>query len=143
MLAGWGRRAGQAFADGLVLLIPCFFVYSLFYELDGVTIGLAMALVAVGGYMVRLWTTSGGQTVGNRVAITRVRDAATGKQITPLQAFKRWAFVAVYCLIILGPSPYAAIVFYLIVLADCLYPLFDRRNQTLHDKFAGTIVVVA
>jgi uncharacterized RDD family membrane protein YckC len=31
----------------------------------------------------------------------------------------------------------------LVLLADCLYPLYDQRNQTLHDKFAGTIVVVA
>jgi uncharacterized RDD family membrane protein YckC len=30
-----------------------------------------------------------------------------------------------------------------IVLADVFYPLYDPRNQTLHDKFANTIVVVA
>jgi uncharacterized RDD family membrane protein YckC len=29
------------------------------------------------------------------------------------------------------------------VLTDCLFPLYDPRNQTLHDKFAGTLVVVA
>jgi uncharacterized RDD family membrane protein YckC len=42
-----------------------------------------------------------------------------------------------------GPSPYVPILFYLAVLIDCLYPLYDKRNQTLHDKFAGTIVVIA
>ncbi|MGA7834548.1 MAG: RDD family protein [Acidimicrobiales bacterium] len=143
MLAGWGRRAGQAFADGLVLVIPCWFVYSLFVELDGPTIGVAMMLVAAGAYLVRLWTASGGQTVGNRVAVTRVRSAATGHTITFAQAFRRWAFVAVYCALTLAPAPFGGIIFYVMLLADCLYPLLDSRNQTLHDKFAGTIVVVA
>jgi uncharacterized RDD family membrane protein YckC len=27
--------------------------------------------------------------------------------------------------------------------ADDLYPLFNARNQTLHDRFANTIVVMA
>ncbi len=143
MLAGWGRRAGQVFADVLVLVIPFWFVYSLFYELDGTVIGVAMALVAAGAYLVRLWTSKGGQTVGNRVAATRVRDAATGQRITFVKGFKRWAFVAVYCAITLAPAPAGNIVFIVALVTDCLYPLFDARKLTLHDKFAGTIVVVA
>jgi uncharacterized RDD family membrane protein YckC len=143
MLAGWGRRVGQAFADGLVLVIPCWFVYSLFFELDGGVIAVAMTLVAAGAYLVRFWTSNGGQTVGNRVAVTRVRDAATGQRITFVQGFKRWAFVALYCAFTLVARPAGGIIFYVMLAADCLYPLLSARNQTLHDKFAGTIVVIA
>jgi uncharacterized RDD family membrane protein YckC len=77
------------------------------------------------------------------VAITRVRDAATGHRLVGLQAFKRWLFVALYLAIGLIPGVIPAIVFLVIVLADILYPLYDPRNQTLHDKFANTLVVVA
>ena len=143
MLAGWGRRAGQVVADWLVLVIPGYFIFSLFYELDGLAIGVAMTLVGIGAYFVPLWTSTRGQSLGNRVTVTRVRDAASGQRINFIQAFKRWAFVAVYVAFRFGPSPYVPILFYLAVLIDCLYPLYDKRNQTLHDKFAGTIVVIA
>jgi uncharacterized RDD family membrane protein YckC len=143
MLAGWGRRAGQAFSDLLIFVIPGYFIFSLFYELDGTTIGVAMTLVGIGAYFVPMWTGARGQSIGNRVAVTRVRDAVTGQQISFLQAFKRWAFVSVYVAFRFGPSPYVPILFYVLLLADCLYPLYDKRNQTLHDKFAGTIVVIA
>jgi uncharacterized RDD family membrane protein YckC len=143
MLAGWGRRAGGTFADGIVMFLPALLVYSIFAELDGYTIGSLCTIVAAGAYLVPMWTSPGGQSVGNRVAITRVRDAATGKRLAGLQAFKRWVFVAIYLAIGLIPGVIPAIVFVVILLADILYPLYDPRNQTLHDKFAGTLVVVA
>src|SRR5580692_714458 len=77
MLAGWGRRVGQVVADWLVLVIPGYFIFSLFYELDGTGIAVAMTLVGIGAYFVPLWTSVRGQSLGNRVAVTRVRDAAT------------------------------------------------------------------
>jgi uncharacterized RDD family membrane protein YckC len=143
MLAGWGRRVGATFADALVMFLPALLVYSIFTELDGYTIGSLVALVAAGAYLVPSWTTKGGQSVGNRVAITRVRDAATGHRLAGLQAFKRWIFVALYLAIGLIPGAIPAIVFLAIGLSDVLYPLWDPRNQTLHDKFANTLVVVA
>jgi uncharacterized RDD family membrane protein YckC len=143
MLAGWGRRAGGTFADGIVMFLPALLVYSIFAELDGYTIGSLCTFVAAGAYLVPSWTSKGGQSVGNRVAITRVRDAATGHRLAGLQAFKRWLFVALYLAIGLIPGVIPAIVFLVIVLADVLYPLYDPRNQTLHDKFANTLVVVA
>jgi uncharacterized RDD family membrane protein YckC len=143
MLAGWGRRVGGTFADAIVMLLPALILYSIFAELDGYVVGALLTEVAAGAYLVKMWTTKGGQSVGNRVAITRVRDGATGKRVSGLQAFKRWLFVAIYVAISLIPGAFPAIIFLLLVLADILYPLFDPRNQTLHDKFAGTIVVVA
>jgi uncharacterized RDD family membrane protein YckC len=143
MLAGWGRRVGGTFSDAIVMLLPALIVYSIFTELDGYVAGALATEVAVGAYLVKMWTTTGGQSVGNRVAVTRVRDGATGKRLAGLQAFKRWIFVAILFAISLIPGTIPAIIFLLVALADIFYPLVDPRNQTLHDKFAGTIVVVA
>lgn len=143
MLAGWWRRVGATFSDNLILLLPSVLVYSLFAQLDGYVVGALVALFATGVYTVRFLSGVRGQTLGNRVAASRVRDAQTGQQLTFMQAFKRWGFIAIYTLVLFGPEPVAQVVFYVLFLADGLYPLYDARNQTLHDKFAGTIVVIA
>jgi uncharacterized RDD family membrane protein YckC len=143
MLAGWWRRVGQAFADTVILLLPSLVVFSLFDQLDGFVVGTLVTLCAQGVYFVKFLSGARGQTLGNRVAASRVRDAETGKPIVWMQAFKRWIFVAVYAAFALGPHPIGQVACYLIFLVDILFPLWDPRNQTLHDKFAGTIVVVA
>lgn len=143
MLAGWWRRVGATFADDLVLIIPTSFVVSLFTQADGFYLGGLAGLVLEGLYMVKLLSIPRGQTIGNRVAATRVRDASTGKAITLLQAVKRWGFIAAYGVIGLVPGAASIYIVGVIALVDSLYPLFNPRKQTLHDKFAATIVVVA
>ena len=143
MLAGWWRRVGATFADDLILIIPTLVVASLFSQANGAYLGALAGLVLEGLYMVRLLSGARGQTIGNRVAATRVRDAASGHAITLTQAFKRWGFIAAYSAIEIAASPTSAYVVTIIALVDNLYPLFDSRKQTLHDKFAGTIVVMA
>jgi uncharacterized RDD family membrane protein YckC len=143
MLAGWWRRVGATFADDLILIIPTLVVASIFAQLDGNVVGALVALVLEGIYMVKFLSGARGQTIGNRVAATRVRDAGNGQAITLLQAFKRWGFIAVYSAIELAASPASIYIVAFIALVDNLYPLYDPRNQTLHDKFAGTIVVMA
>lgn len=143
MLAGWWRRVGATFADDLILIIPSLVVASIFAQLDGNVVGALMALVLEGVYMVKFLSGARGQTIGNRVAATRVRDAGNGQAITLLQAFKRWGFIAIYSAIELAANPASIYIVAFIALVDNLYPLYDPRNQTLHDKFAGTIVVMA
>jgi uncharacterized RDD family membrane protein YckC len=143
MLAGWWRRVGATFADDLVLVIPTLVVVSIFAELDGNIAGALVGLVLEGIYMVKLLSGARGQTIGNRVAVTRVRNASNGQVITLLQAFKRWGFIAIYSAVELVSSPASIYIVAFFALVDNLYPLFDHRNQTLHDKFAGTIVVMA
>jgi len=65
-------------------------------QLDGNIAGAVIGLVLQGIYMVKLLSGARGQTVGNRVVATRVRDAGNGQAINLLQAFKRWGFIAVY-----------------------------------------------
>jgi uncharacterized RDD family membrane protein YckC len=143
MLAGWWRRVGATFADDLILVIPSLLVVSIFAQLDGVVFGALAGLVLEGLYMVKLLSTPRGQTIGNRVAATRVRDAATGQAIAFSQSLKRWGVIGAYSAIELSSSPIAIYIVGIIALVDNLYPLVDPRNQTLHDKIAGTIVVMA
>ncbi|MGH3732665.1 MAG: hypothetical protein ACRDVC_04725 [Acidimicrobiales bacterium] len=51
--------------------------------------------------------------------------------------------MAIYCALSLIPGAIPAVLLVVIALADIFYPLFDARRQTLHDKFVGTLVVVA
>ena len=143
MLAGWGRRAGQAFADGLVLVIPVLLRLLALLRArradhrrrdDARRLGaLLRAAVA--------------RTRGQRSAIAwrspRARCSDRPAHHASLQAFKRWAFVSVYVAFRSSAGPFVPILFYLAALIDCLYPLYDKRNQTVHDKFAGTIIVIA
>lgn len=143
-LAGWWRRVGATFADNVILYLPSLLIQSFFTATSGATIGILAFAALQGVYLVKLIAARRGQTIGNRVALTRVRDAATGQGVTMVQALKRWAFVAAYqLLILLVAGQYAVVVLLLVIAIDDLMPLFDRRKQTLHDKFAGTIVVMA
>jgi uncharacterized RDD family membrane protein YckC len=143
MLAGWWRRVGSTFSDYLILLLPTLIIYSLFAELDGLEVGAFVALASQGIYFVKMSNGVRGQTLGNRVAATRIRDAVTGKRITLSQAFKRWGFIGACGALFLIPSVVSETIAFLIVVVDCLFPLWDPRSQTLHDKYAGTLVVIA
>lgn len=144
MLGGWWRRVGATVSDNLILLLPALLVVSLFSELDGPIAGFLAGLAVESAYVIKLLTGPNGQTIGNRVAATRVRDAHSGGRITTTQAWKRWGFIAVtYTAIDMATVPVLFVLFMVILLADILYPLIDTRNQTLHDKFAGTLLVIA
>ncbi len=140
-LSGWWRRVGATMVDNLLLFIPSSIAFLLVAAVAGRYVGALAALAVQGAYMVRFLASVRGQTIGNRVVDTAVRDALTGAAITSSQALRRWGFIAIYSVLdVTLPTSYAAIptVFALI---DCLFPLFDARKQTLHDKFAGTLVV--
>lgn len=143
VLAGWWRRFGATFSDDLILLLPTLVIDSFFTATSGYTIGYFIGSALQGVYMVKLLAGTRGQTIGNRVAATRVRDAQSGGAITSTQALKRWGIVAAYSALSLLGRSHGGLSFSLVFLIDCLWPLWDKRNQTLHDKFAGTIVVLA
>lgn len=142
-LAGWWRRVGATFADNLILIIPTLVVGSIFEGLGNVYTGAVAGLLLQGFYMVWLIGSKSGQTVGNRIAASRVVDALTGSQVTFGQSLKRWGFVAIYSSLEFTGANSATLIVSLIGLVDVLWPLVDPRNQTLHDKFARTLVVLA
>jgi uncharacterized RDD family membrane protein YckC len=143
-LAGWWRRVGATFSDNVIMLLPSYAVFALFAALAGVVVGVLAGIAAQGLYQVRLLATPRGQTIGNRIAVTRVRDEVTGGPITRNIALKRWGFVGAYqAIATLLTGNFALYVLLAVTLIDVLYPLVNPRKQSLHDRFAGTIVVMA
>jgi uncharacterized RDD family membrane protein YckC len=144
MLAGFGRRVGQMFADQLILVIPVEVFVAVFDQIGGDFLGGLAGFIVTALYLFKCFTTKGGQSIGNRVAATRVRDADTGAMLAPQQALIRTSMVMFY---FVGAYALHATPFFVVVvvvgIVDNFYPLIDKRNQTLHDKIAKTIVVVA
>lgn len=140
-LAGWWHRVGATVIDNVVLLIPSTLIEIGATLFAGKYIGAIALLMFQGMYFTRMLSTKEGQTIGNRVAKTRVVDAITGVLPTRQQAFRRWLpFALVQALGIV--SSVVLIPLALLIAADYLLPLFDKQKQTLHDKFAGTIVLL-
>ena len=138
--AGWWARVGATIIDNLILVIPSAFVA---YVVGRVTNYLAADVAAIlveSCYLYVMLTRSEGQTIGNRVVGTRVRSALDGGPVSPDQILKRIGRVAVYsCFVLVGSGGLQIVG--LIGLLDDLFPLFSPTKQTLHDKFAGSVVV--
>jgi uncharacterized RDD family membrane protein YckC len=139
--AGWWRRVGATVIDSLLLLIPIVVVAGAF----GTRRSLLQALASIaiqGAYEIYLLSRPSGQTIGNRVAGTVVRDATTRGQITMRQAQRRWGVVALYNLIALFGTTEATSIVVGLALVDVTYPLLNARKQTWHDRLAGTVVLL-
>ncbi len=123
--AGWWSRVGATIVDGLVLIVPNFIVDLIGGR--GVGTGLSVLINVV--YYVGMLSRSG-QTLGNMAVGTRVVDTNTGGPIGPGKAFVRWLSEGILFVLLIVPG-----------LLDILWPLWDQRRQTLHDKMAATLVI--
>ena len=141
VLSGWWRRVGATLVDDILLFVPTYIVIMAVTAALGLITGTIAGLLVQGFYMVKLLARPAGQTVGNRMVDTYVRDATTGQALTNQQVLRRWGFVAIYSLFGITGSVLGTSIVGVIGLVDCLYPLFNARKQTLHDRFAGTIVL--
>jgi uncharacterized RDD family membrane protein YckC len=121
-LASWGQRAAAWFVDVMV------FVAAL---VAGETAGVASSVALVFGPALYAWLMVGrwGQTLGKMALGIRVVRSEDGERVSYLRALGRAASVWVLAL------------FALPLLLAYLWPLWDKRNQTLYDKMASTIVV--
>jgi uncharacterized RDD family membrane protein YckC len=72
-----------------------------------------------------------GQTPGKRAVGIQVRDAQTGGPISYARAFGR--FLA---------ELLAGLILPILVFVDLLWPLWDDRQQALHDKAVNTVVIM-
>jgi uncharacterized RDD family membrane protein YckC len=140
-LAGWWRRVWATVVDNLILFIPTLVVYAVVSDVAGALAGALASIAIQGVYMVKLLASPRGQTIGNRIASSRVRDALTGQALTSGQSVRRWIPLAIYSIFELSGSPLVIALVGVVAAADYLYPLFNARKQTLHDKLAGTIVM--
>ncbi|MGH9114397.1 MAG: RDD family protein, partial [Acidimicrobiales bacterium] len=85
--------------------------------------------LVIAAYQILLLGQVRNQTVGNMAARTRVVDARSGGTIGYDKAAIRAIVELVLNYTVIGG------------LLDILWPLWDRQNQTLHDKAAGTVVL--
>lgn len=136
--ASWGRRAAALLVD-VVVLIGSFVPTSIwaYSTEDPVTGEIADAPALVLGLQIFFlpslyqWVMLGiwGATLGKMALGIAVRRGEDGRRIGLMRALGRVAST-----ILLGIVTIPLLVSY-------LWPLWDARNQTLHDKMANTIVV--
>lgn len=140
--ASWGRRFAAVVVDGILLALPFLATIVVAGVLDGpgeedddiwllVAIGWGFSLVAPFVYFTVLHGRASGQTLGKRLLGIRV----IGEDFRPIgygRAFGRYLVGWVLWLACYVPG-----------LLDNLWPLWDDKNQSLHDKVANSFVVRA
>ncbi len=124
-LAGWWYRVGATIIDGVVLAIPDFVIRAAVPNAGGYLLSLAVSAAYI-----TIMLAKRGQTVGNIAVGTRVVYAQTGGPVTYGRALGRWAAEAAMVALLFIPW-----------IVDILWPLWDARKQTLHDKIANTVVL--
>jgi uncharacterized RDD family membrane protein YckC len=153
--AAWGQRFGAVFLDGMItallaaLAVAVIVIGTGAYSavLGGLEtntetdddaffaayFGWFGAWALVGGvYHTVLHGRWRGQTAGKMMLGIRVRDELTNGPIGYGRAFARWIMPALFWTFLWIPG-----------LLDCLWPLWDAKKQTFHDKIARSLVVRA
>ncbi|MGD0982221.1 MAG: RDD family protein [Acidimicrobiales bacterium] len=127
-LAGWGVRAVGAVADAVFIGVATYLLHlgahvrtrTGYLYLD-LAVSFAYSFALVG-----FW----GRTLGMAFMRLDAVDAVEGRTpVGPARAAVRSVTAGALTVI-----PFAAFL-------DLLWPLWDERNQTLHDKAAGTVVL--
>jgi uncharacterized RDD family membrane protein YckC len=138
--SGWWRRAGALVIDSLLVAAVAgaliglgIGVSALDENVGGILLILAIIFAIVGPIFYWIYWTGKepGQTVGKRALGIRVRHAEADRAIGYGPSAGRYLITVVFG------------IFYIPALLDYLWPLWDKQNQTLHDKVANSIVVRA
>lgn len=142
--AEWWKRVVATIVDSVLLGIVGRIIGAIFGlnddpmtgQLDGggnffagLILGQTVMILIGIAYYVALNGSEKGQTVGKMLMKIRVRDEATGGPAGYGKAFIRYIVGTVLFLLCIIPG-----------LVDLLFPLWDPKKQTLHDKAANTIV---
>src|SRR5215204_6381682 len=138
-LASWGRRLAALLVDavvlGVVIALALFAAGMPVDELrdrlqDGETLLFVVLFLIPEGIYYTALIGSRSQTFGKMALGIKVVDADSRSPIGYPRAFRRWMSTAAMRALFTIPT-----------VVDHLWPLRDRRNQALHDKFARTVVV--
>lgn len=137
--SSWGRRVAAYLLDTLVLAVPLIIVIGVAIvaadpddEDDGAwaVVGIAylLTLLLPFVYFTVMQGRASGQSLGKKWLGIRVADDSTGGSIGYGRAFGRYAITFVFSLFVLP------------IVLDYLWPLWDRKNQALHDKVVSSVV---
>ena len=150
--AEWWQRAIAYIIDGFIVAVPAIIIMFVagiglaasstkvdeFGNLRANSVGIAgfflsIALIFIVGILYRVLLEGGarGQTVGKMAMKIAVKDANNGGSIGYGRAFVRWLVASVLWF-----------AFYLPGIIDLLFPLWDAKKQTIHDKAASSVVVL-
>jgi uncharacterized RDD family membrane protein YckC len=139
VLASWGRRLAALLVDtavlGLVIAGALFASGMPADELrdrirDGETLLVVFLFLIPEAIYYTALIGSRSQTFGKMALGIKVVDADSSAPIGYPRAFRRWLSTAALRALFTVPT-----------IVDHLWPLRDRRNQALHDKFARSVVV--
>lgn len=151
--AGWWQRVVAAIIDGLVVAVPSWILMAIlsvgFLSADEITFDpvtgqpevsssfftgflVSWLIILLLGIAYRVVLEGGprGQTLGKMAMRIKVQDAAGGGPIGYGRAFIRWIVATVLWIVLYIPG-----------VIDVLFPLWDAKKQTIHDKAASTVVV--
>ena len=120
--AGFWRRFGAAFVDGVLLAIVSSILRAIMGSSGGSGLGLLVSL----SYFTYFEGGPTGQTLGKRALGIRVIDFGGGGSIGYGRAFIRWI---------------GRIVSAIPIFLGYFWMLWDSERQTWHDKFANAVVV--
>jgi uncharacterized RDD family membrane protein YckC len=134
--SGWWRRVGALLIDNILLLVPTVVFFALVFVPNDTVAGIAAVLALLFWIVVPFFYFTychgkWGQTIGKRAVRIRVRRDVSDAPISFGSAFGRYAIVFVFG------------IFWIPLLLDYLFPLWDSQKQSLHDKVAGSVVVRA
>jgi len=140
-LANYGQRIAGWLLDWVILLVPSLALAALTHSIHthhsstGASFNVGMPGALISPILIVIYGTvmcgsRRGQTLGMMVAGTRAVRASTGEPIGYPAALGRATFEWLLAVLLFLPW-----------VIDMLFPIWDPRNQTLHDKFSGTVVI--
>ena len=149
-LSGWWRRVGASLVDNVLVLLACALIFFITWAGSGdeavaavsawagyVTISLFLYGLVYAPFFMKRPGERNGQTLGKQALGIRVVRLDGKPMNYGTGALREW--VARTLIFQLA----AAFLFALPTLLDLLWPLWDERNQSLHDKIATTVVMRA
>ncbi len=134
-LAGWWRRALGYLID-IVIVFVAIVAVALVLHRD-LVLAIVVAQLLQLSYIVLLLGNRG-QTIGMMAVRVRLLDAKTG---SPMIGYPRALVRTVAAFLIGLPYSLGVPFFILLPLFSMLWPIWDRSNQTWHDKIGGTVAV--
>jgi uncharacterized RDD family membrane protein YckC len=149
-LAKWWNRAGAGLLDGVLVALAAYvLLVAAHLYTNGIVHGRHATLIHLWPaaalwvvYAVALECRPGrrnGQTIGKQAADIRVaRD--DGKPVGLTTALLREGLGKAGPFALATVTPPLAAVWAIYVVADALWPLWDKQNRALHDRLAGTHV---
>jgi uncharacterized RDD family membrane protein YckC len=155
-LAGFWRRVAGFLIDTLILIVVIQLPFNGFhnYRVAGVAVTIASFF-----YWSLMLTYANGQTLGMRVTQVRTVNATDHGPVLIAQAGARTGLFCVLMLltnfvhVVIYKNPtiaqkatenHQAAILFLVSLPriiDLAWPIWDKKNQTLHDKFGRTTVI--